>query len=111
MLFRSIRKHDYIIPLAALVGAPLCEKFKKDALSTNLGSIKTLCNLATQKNKVIYLTTNSGYGIGEKNKYCDENSPLRPVSHYGITKSLAEKEVLKFKNSILVMLVFINFKK
>ena len=50
--------------------------------------------------KIIYPTTNSGYGIGEKNKFCDENSPLRPVSHYGVTKSLAEKEVLKFKNSI-----------
>ena len=37
------KQNDYIIPLAALVGAPLCEKFKKDAISTNLGTIKTLC--------------------------------------------------------------------
>ena len=50
--------------------------------------------------KIIYPTSNSGYGVGKKNKYCDENSPLNPISHYGITKSEAEKVVLKFKNSI-----------
>ena len=86
LMKKLIKQHDFIIPLAALVGAPLCEKFKKEALSTNLGSIKTLCNLTTKKNKVIYLTTNSGYGIGEKNKYCDEHSPLKPISLYGKTK-------------------------
>ncbi len=90
-----IKSHDFIIPLAALVGAPLCEKYKKDAISTNLGSIKTLCKFATSKNKIIYLTTNSGYGIGEKNKYCDENSPLKPISLYGRTKCDGEDLVRK----------------
>ena len=78
-----------------MVGAPLCEKFKKDAISTNLGSIKTLCEFTTNKNKVIYLTTNSGYGIGEKDKYCDESSPLKPISLYGRTKSDGEDLVRK----------------
>ena len=101
LMKKLINQHDFIIPLAALVGAPLCEKFKKDALSTNLGSIKTLCNLATKKNKVIYLTTNSGYGIGEKNKYCDENSPLKPISLYGRTKCDGEDLVRsKIKNHV-----------
>ena len=95
LMKKLVKQHDYIIPLAALVGAPLCEKFKKEALSTNLGSIKTLCNIATKKNKVIYLTTNSGYGIGEKNKYCDENSPLKPISLYGRTKCDGEDLVKK----------------
>ena len=101
LIKKFIKQHDFIIPLAALVGAPLCEKFKKDALSTNLGSIKTLCKLATKKNKVIYLTTNSGYGIGEKNKYCDENSPLKPISLYGKTKCDGEDLVRsKIKNHV-----------
>ena len=101
LIKKLIKQHDFIIPLAALVGAPLCEKFKKDALSTNLGSIKTLCNLVTKKNKVIYLTTNSGYGIGEKNKYCDENSPLKPISLYGRTKCDGEDLVRsKIKNHV-----------
>ena len=88
-----IKKNEYIIPLAALVGAPLCEKLKKDAISTNLDSIKTLCKLSTKKNKIIFLTTNSGYGIGEKGKFCDENSPLKPISLYGRTKCDAENLV------------------
>ena len=101
LMKKLIKQHDFIIPLAALVGAPLCEKFKKEALSTNLGSIKTLCNFATKKNKVIYLTTNSGYGIGEKNKYCDEKSPLKPISLYGRTKCEGEDLVRsKIKNHV-----------
>ena len=101
LMKKLIRKHDIIIPLAALVGAPLCEKFKKDAISTNLGSIKTLCKYATKKNRVIYLTTNSGYGIGKKNKYCDENSPLKPISLYGKTKCDGEDLVRsKIKNHV-----------
>ena len=101
LMKKLVRKHDIIIPLAALVGAPLCEKFKRDALSTNLGSIKTLCKLATKRNKIIYLTTNSGYGIGEKNKYCDENSPLKPISLYGRTKCDGEELVKsKVKNFV-----------
>ena len=101
LMKKLVKKHDFIIPLAALVGAPLCEKFKKDAVSTNLGTIRTLCEIVTQKNKVIYLTTNSGYGIGEKGKYCDENSPLNPISLYGRTKCDGEDLVRdKIKNHV-----------
>ncbi len=56
--------------------------------------------MCSAKNKIIFLTTNSGYGIGEKNKFCDENSPLKPISLYGRTKCDAENEVLKSKNFI-----------
>ena len=101
LMKKLLKKHDVIIPLAALVGAPLCEKFKKDAINTNLGTIKTLCKFATKKNKIIYLTTNSGYGIGEKNKYCDEESPLRPISLYGRTRCDGEDLVRsKVKNFV-----------
>ena len=101
LIKKLVKQNDFIIPLAALVGAPLCEKFKKDAISTNLGTIKTLCDVVTKKNKVIYLTTNSGYGIGEKDKYCDENSPLNPISLYGRTKCDGEDLVrAKIKNHV-----------
>ena len=101
LMKKLTKKNDFIIPLAALVGAPLCEKFKKDAVSTNLGTIKNLCEIVTKKNKVIYLTTNSGYGIGEKNKFCDENSPLNPISLYGRTKCDGEDLVrAKIKNNV-----------
>jgi len=100
LMKRLIRKNEYIIPLAALVGAPLCDKNRKEAVSINYKSIKSLVSLSSKKNKIIFLTTNSGYGVGEKNKFCDENSPLRPISLYGRTKCDAEKEVMKFKNCI-----------
>ena len=100
LMKKLIKKNEYIIPLAALVGAPLCDKNKKDAVSVNHKSIKSLVSLCSKKNKIIFLTTNSGYGIGEKNKFCDENSPLKPISLYGRTKCDAENEVLKSKNFI-----------
>ena len=92
---KLIKKNEFIIPLAALVGAPLCKKNKKEAISVNLESIKYLMKNIGKKNKVIYLTTNSGYGVGEKNKYCDEKSPLNPISLYGKTKVAAEKIIMK----------------
>ncbi len=95
-----IKKNEFIIPLAALVGAPLCKKNKKEAISVNLKSIKLLMRNISNKNKIVYLTTNSGYGIGKKNKYCDENSPLNPISLYGKTKVEAEKIIMSSKNSI-----------
>ncbi len=97
---KLIAYNEFIIPLAALVGAPLCEKYKNEAISTNLGGIKLILRNLKKKNKLIYLTSNSGYGIGEKKKYCDENTPLRPISLYGRTKCDAEKAVSKHRNSI-----------
>ena len=100
ILKQHINKNEFIIPLAALVGAPLCEKNKKEAVSTNFDAIKKILTNLSAKNKLIYLTTNSGYGIGEKNKYCNEESPLKPMSLYGKTKCDAEIEVMKLKNTI-----------
>ena len=100
LMKKLIKKNEFIIPLAALVGAPLCEKNKKEAIKVNLESIKHLMKNIDKKNKVIYLTTNSGYGFGEKNKYCDEKSPLKPISLYGKTKVDAENTVMKKKNAI-----------
>ena len=103
ILSKFIKQNDIIIPLAALVGAPLCEKNKKETIQTNLNSIKNICNILDKK-IIIYLNRNSGYGIGLKNKYCDENSKLNPISLYGRTKCDAEKYILKSKNYICLRL-------
>lgn len=100
VLKKYIKKHDFIIPLAALVGAPLCAKFPKKTVQINVNAIKKIVKLLSKKQKIIYLTTNSGYGIGEKDKYCDENSELKPVSLYGQTKNNAEKVVRNHSNHI-----------
>jgi nucleoside-diphosphate-sugar epimerase len=91
---------DFIIPLAALVGAPLCNKFRKEANKINVDAVSLILNYAKKNQKIIYPTTNSGYGIGAKNKYCDEKSPLNPISLYGITKAKAESLVMNRGNSI-----------
>lgn len=100
LIKKLILNKDFIIPLAALVGAPLCDKNKKAAIQINYEAIKFILNNIKKKQKIIYMNSNSGYGVGEKNKFCDETSSLRPISLYGITKNKAEKLVMKFKNSI-----------
>ena len=104
---KHLKNKDIIVPLAALVGAPLCENFKKLAIETNLNAIEYLVKNLKNNQKIIYPTSNSGYGIGEKNKYCDEKSPLNPISLYGKTKSEPEKKVLNFKNSVCFRLATI----
>jgi nucleoside-diphosphate-sugar epimerase len=92
--------NDIIIPLAALVGAPLCEKFQREAVEINQDAIRFLVENSSKEQKIIFPVTNSGYGIGEANKSCDENSPLNPISLYGKTKVQAEKFILSKENTI-----------
>lgn len=101
LLKQHIKNKDIIIPLAALVGAPLCEKYKYLAKKTNFGGIKLIVENIKKNQKLIYLNSNSGYGIGEKNKFCDENSPLKPISLYGLTKKQSEELVIKKNNNFI----------
>lgn len=89
-----LAKADAVIPLAALVGAPLCERDKPGTVSLNRDAVVNLMQRVSRSQRVVYPTTNSGYGIGEANAYCTEESPLRPVSLYGVTKVEAERAVL-----------------
>jgi nucleoside-diphosphate-sugar epimerase len=91
---------DLILPLAALVGVPLCNTDALATTSTNQHAVEMICRLASPSQWIMMPVTNSGYGIGEKGKYCTEDSPLRPLSTYGITKVKAEEAVLKRQNSI-----------
>jgi nucleoside-diphosphate-sugar epimerase len=100
LIKKLLKANEFIIPLAGLVGAPLCEKNKKEAISVNYESIKYLSENVNNNNKIVYLTTNSGYGIGKKNKYCDESSQLNPISLYGRTKVDAEKIIMTKKNVV-----------
>ena len=95
-----LAKADVIIPLAAIVGAPLCNQDRVAAQTINQGAIEMLCRLASKAQYILMPVTNSGYGIGEKGKMCTEDSPLRPISLYGVTKVKAEEAVLARENSI-----------
>lgn len=91
---RELAKHDVVIPLAALVGAPACDRNTELATTLNLDAIKLIAERVSKDQLVIYPTTNSGYGIGQEGIYCDEQTPLRPVSLYGRTKVDAERLLL-----------------
>ena len=99
-----VKRADAIFPLACFTGAPLCDKFPEEAKAVSLEAVKMILELRSPEQRIIYPTTNSGYGIGEKNKYCDETTPLRPVSLYGRLKVEAEQAVLQSKNSITLRL-------
>ena len=100
LIKKTVSKFDTIIPLAAIVGAPLCKKNTKLTKSVNVSSINSLVKNLSKNQRIIVPTTNSGYGIGKKDKFCDENSPLNPISLYGQTKVAAEKIIMERENSI-----------
>ena len=97
---RGLAKADYVIPLAAVVGAPACQNDQTAARSVNFDAIKLLIELRSPRQRILYPTTNSGYGIGEPGKHCTEETPLRPISLYGVTKVEAEKAVLDCGRSV-----------
>ncbi|MBQ9880477.1 MAG: NAD(P)-dependent oxidoreductase [Clostridia bacterium] len=99
-LKKVIYGKDFIFPLAALVGFPLCDKDRTAAVSTNQRAIETLLRLREDGQKIIFPCTNSGYGLGAGQEYCTEESPIEPISLYGKTKMAAEKAVLEAGNSL-----------
>jgi nucleoside-diphosphate-sugar epimerase len=95
-----LKNADYIIPFAALVGAPLCFRDKIGTTTTNRDAVAMLARLASKDQRIIMPTTNSGYGIGQKGIFCTEETPLNPISLYGKAKVEAEQIVLDRGNSI-----------
>lgn len=95
-----LKSNDIIFPLAALVGAPLCRKKPEEAKSVNCDSIKTMLQDLSKEQQVIMPTTNSAYGTGDDQNYCDEESPLNPISQYARDKVEIEKELMNRENSI-----------
>jgi nucleoside-diphosphate-sugar epimerase len=95
-----VAKADLVIPLAALVGAPLCDADPLAATTVNRDAVLTLLSLLSPAQRVMMPVTNSGYGVGEAGKFCTEETPLRPISLYGRTKVEAEAAVLERGESI-----------
>lgn len=108
LLKKHLQRADVIIPLACLVGAPLCAKFPQEAKSVNLDAILTLLELRAPQQKIIFPNTNSGYGIGQNGIYCTEESPLNPISLYGKLKVEAEKALLEKGNAIAFRLATVS---
>lgn len=95
-----IQKADVIIPLAALVGAPICSLDPIGATTTNHDAIALMLKQLSKEQIVLMPTTNSAYGSGDKDNYCTEDSPLNPISQYAIDKVAVEKKLMEHENAI-----------
>lgn len=104
LLDELVPKADVLIPLAAVVGAPLCRQDPIAATTINQEAVIALKNRAAASQIIVYPTTNSGYGIGQKDQCCTEDTPLNPISLYGTTKVEAEKAVLDHAGGITLRL-------
>jgi len=95
-LSKLVKEADIVIPLAAIVGFPACAKDPDTANKVNNLQIQNIIKWANNDTKIIYPNTNSGYGVGVEGEFCTEETPLNPISVYGVTKCAAEKSVLDF---------------
>ena len=95
-----MKKADVIIPLAALVGAPMCTQDPVGATTINHDAISLMIKLLSKEQIVLMPTTNSAYGTGDENNFCTEESPLRPISQYAIEKVGIEKELMQHENTV-----------
>jgi nucleoside-diphosphate-sugar epimerase len=104
LMRKVVADHDVIIPLAALVGAPLCDRDPHAATAVNFEAIRDLNRMRSADQLIVYPTTNSGYGTKSGARHCTEETPLEPISLYGRTKVDAEQEVLSSPNAITLRL-------
>lgn len=103
-LKKLVDDHDILIPLAALVGAPLCDKNPVDAELVNFKHIKNMCDWKSRDQHIIYPNSNSGYGVTDGTTACTEESPMNPISIYGTTKLRAEYACQEVENHVTLRL-------
>lgn len=100
LLSELVPRADAILPLACLTGAPICARDPVMAKAVNFDAVKTITDLMGRQQRLIFPCTNSGYGIGQPNIYCDEDTPLRPISLYGRLKVEIEALLLDQGNCV-----------
>jgi nucleoside-diphosphate-sugar epimerase len=95
-----LKNYEIILPLAALVGAPMCNLDPVGARTVNHDSIDILLNNISKEQVILMPTTNSAYGTGDENNFCTEESELRPISQYAIDKVDVEKKLMEHQNAV-----------
>lgn len=95
-----LARSDVIIPLAALVGAPMCNIDPVGAASINHDAISMMLKMLSSEQRILMPTTNSAYGSGADGNFCSETSPLKPISKYAIDKVAVERELMQHPNAI-----------
>jgi nucleoside-diphosphate-sugar epimerase len=99
-LLPLLKAADVVIPLAALVGAPLCNQDPVGATTVNHDAITMMLRHLSKQQIVLMPTTNSAYGTGDKDNFCTEESPLRPISKYARDKVEIEQALMQHPNAI-----------
>jgi nucleoside-diphosphate-sugar epimerase len=100
LLADLVPKADVVLPLACLTGAPACSRDPWTAQAVNFDAVLAIAGLLSPSQQLIFPSTNSGYGVGEAGIFCDENTPLRPVSLYGKLKVELESLLLDRGNCV-----------
>ncbi len=94
LLEQYVPKADAVLPLACLTGAPICARDPWTAKAVNFEAVKAIADMLSPSQMMIFPSTNSGYGVGQADIFCDEETPLRPVSLYGRLKVELESLLL-----------------
>ena len=104
LITRALKTADAIVPLAAIVGAPACDRDPRLATSTNFDAVTMINQMRSPSQRLVYMNTNSGYGISSGDLHCTEDTPLEPISLYGRNKVDAERAVLGSPNAVVLRL-------
>ena len=76
----TVKDADVIVPLAALVGAPVCKRDPLTAQSVNTDAVRMLLELRSPSQLIVFPNTNSGYGTQTGEVFCTEDTPLEPIT-------------------------------
>lgn len=94
LIREEIKKADVIIPLAAIVGTPACDREPFLATAINRDSILLVLKHTSRSQQILFPNTNCVYGHQDSD-YCTENTPLNPLSLYGKLKVECEARLLE----------------
>ncbi len=97
-LKEALRGVDFIVHLAAIVGAPICNADPALAESVNYEGTVLIDSLRSSEQPIIFASTGSNYGAVDG--VCTEETELRPLSVYGVTKTKAEQHLVNSGNMI-----------
>jgi nucleoside-diphosphate-sugar epimerase len=93
-----IEDYDVVIHLAGISGYPACEANPHSAQLINVNAAQRLVDSLAKGQLLVNASTTSFYG--KSGNTCNEDSPVAPVSMYGITKYQAEQIASKRENTI-----------
>lgn len=100
LLSELVPQADAILPLACLTGAPICAREPETAAAVNRDAVRMIADRMGRGQMIIFPCTNSGYGIGQDDIFCDERTPLKPISLYGRLKVEIESYLLESGNAV-----------